>query len=330
MLLFLFAGPLTRRSVFTGRCSFKQYMPKKPARYGLKLWVACDAKTSYAWKIQPYTGKPASGVREKNLSSRVVLDLTPGLEHRHVTCDNFFTSYALATALLDKDITMLGTIRANKPELPQELTSARGREVFSSRFAFTDLAALISYVPRRSKTVLLLSTRHSRPEICERRNDRKPAAILDYNRTKGGVDNLDKLLASYSCRRMTRRWTMALFHNIIDVSAYNAYVVWRETHPEWMQTKRNRRRMFLEQLGKDLVRALILRREHAPRARTAHEYMVDTQGADGGPSESKRKRCQICPRARDAKTRTVCRGCRRYICSRCTLPLCTVCLGGNT
>lgn len=33
---------------FKGRCRFRQYMPKKPAKYGIKIWAACDAKTSYA------------------------------------------------------------------------------------------------------------------------------------------------------------------------------------------------------------------------------------------------------------------------------------------
>ncbi|XP_045886096.1 uncharacterized protein LOC123957394 [Micropterus dolomieu] len=34
------------------------YMPSKPAKYGIKSWVACDDKSSYAWKMQVYTGRP--------------------------------------------------------------------------------------------------------------------------------------------------------------------------------------------------------------------------------------------------------------------------------
>uniref|UniRef100_A0A3B3DQJ5 PiggyBac transposable element-derived protein domain-containing protein n=1 Tax=Oryzias melastigma TaxID=30732 RepID=A0A3B3DQJ5_ORYME len=311
--------------LFSGRCSFKQYIPNKPAKYGLKLWVACDARTSYAWRVQPYMGKPTSGGREKNLGSRVVLDLVQGLEHRHVTCDNFFTSYPLATELLKHNNTLLGTIRSNKPELPPELTSVRGREVFSSRFAFTDVATLVSYVPRKNRNVLLLSTRHSTVEICHERKNKKPRIILDYNGTKGGVDNLDKLLATYSCRRMTKRWPMAMFHNVIDVSAYNAYVIWRETHPDWMPGKRNRRRLFLEQLGKDLIRPLILRRKGVPRTKDAYDLMVSMRGDSRIAADGKRKRCQICPRSKDAKTRTSCKGCGKYICGGCTVPLCPVC-----
>ncbi|XP_054861049.1 piggyBac transposable element-derived protein 4-like [Amphiprion ocellaris] len=43
---------------FRRRCPFRQYMPNKPARYGLKIWVACDAKSSYTWQMQMYLGNP--------------------------------------------------------------------------------------------------------------------------------------------------------------------------------------------------------------------------------------------------------------------------------
>ena len=32
-----------------GRVSFKQYMPKKPAKWGIKLFALCDSATSYNW-----------------------------------------------------------------------------------------------------------------------------------------------------------------------------------------------------------------------------------------------------------------------------------------
>ena len=32
---------------FKGRLFFKQYMPKKPVKYGIKLWMAAHSKTGY-------------------------------------------------------------------------------------------------------------------------------------------------------------------------------------------------------------------------------------------------------------------------------------------
>jgi hypothetical protein len=51
---------------FRGRCPFKQYIPKKPAKYGVKIWTLCDSASSYSLKAQVYTGKPPGGTREKN------------------------------------------------------------------------------------------------------------------------------------------------------------------------------------------------------------------------------------------------------------------------
>nr|XP_046159380.1 piggyBac transposable element-derived protein 4-like [Oncorhynchus gorbuscha]XP_046159383.1 piggyBac transposable element-derived protein 4-like [Oncorhynchus gorbuscha] len=184
-------------------------MPSKPAKYGLKIWVACDAQSSYAWKMQVFTGKPTSGGPEKNQEMRVVVDVTDGLRGHDVTCDHFFTSYELSPQLLKRKITMVGTVRKNKPKLPSALLATKVREDFSSKFAFTPTTTLVSYLPK-NKNVVLLSTLHKTTEIsdCE---DRKPVIILDYNHNKGVVDNLDKVIGTYSCRRMTTRWHL-VFH----------------------------------------------------------------------------------------------------------------------
>ena len=41
---------------FRGRCGFKVFMKSKPARYGLKYWVNCDAASRYVSSIQLYSG----------------------------------------------------------------------------------------------------------------------------------------------------------------------------------------------------------------------------------------------------------------------------------
>ena len=51
------------------------YIPSKPGKYGMKIWVVCKANTFYGWKIQVYTGKNATVVTEVNQGSRVVKNL---------------------------------------------------------------------------------------------------------------------------------------------------------------------------------------------------------------------------------------------------------------
>ncbi|KAK2890490.1 hypothetical protein Q8A73_018790, partial [Channa argus] len=62
-----------------------------PGKYDIKIWAACDSKTSYSWKLQIYTGKAAGGIPEKNQGKCVVLDMTTGLQGHNITCDNFFS-----------------------------------------------------------------------------------------------------------------------------------------------------------------------------------------------------------------------------------------------
>lgn len=46
---------------FRGRCKFIIYMPKKPAKYGLKILVVCDAETFYVYNAYIYHGKNSDG-----------------------------------------------------------------------------------------------------------------------------------------------------------------------------------------------------------------------------------------------------------------------------
>ena len=63
---------------------------------------------------------------------------------------------------------------------------------------------------------------------------------------------------------MTTRWPLVFFHNIIDVSSYNAFVMWNKINPTWMADKQNKRRVFLEQLGKALVTHTIKEGSRSP------------------------------------------------------------------
>ncbi|KAE8279658.1 hypothetical protein D5F01_LYC21787 [Larimichthys crocea] len=110
---------------------------------------------------------------------------------------------------------MVGTMKKNKPELP---AGRKDRAPLSSKFAFTDTTTVVSYCPKKRRNVILMSTLHKDAAVSSG-SDKKPTIILDYNKNKEGVDNLDKLTATYTCQRMTRRWPMVVFYNMLDVSA---------------------------------------------------------------------------------------------------------------
>ena len=120
------------------------------------------------------------------------------------------------------------------------------------------------------------------------------------------MDNLDKVIGTYSCKRMTAHWPLVICHNIIDVSSYNTFMIWNKINPTWMTDKRNKRRVFLEQLGKELVTPHIQRRERLPRTAASAALVKAVQGAESCPNPpeaaagaGKRRGCQFCPPKKD-------------------------------
>ena len=104
--------------------------------------------------MQVYTGKDAGSFRETNQDTRVVFDLVEDIEKsgRNFTCDNFFTNLTLAQKLLQKKLTLVRTIRKNKPELPMEFTMVKEQNVKSTVFGFQQDAMIASQCPKK-KTV---------------------------------------------------------------------------------------------------------------------------------------------------------------------------------
>lgn len=251
---------------FHGRCRFRQYMPSKPERYGLKFWILACSKSYYVWKIQPYLGKAVGAPAEQKQGERVVLDLVDGLKGHNVTMDNFFTTFELGQKLLQKKLTMVGTLRQNKRSIPPKLLECKKAPLYQSTFAFTETTALVSYVSRKNKCTVVQSTMHNSIGIGPEPK-KLPEIIEYYNATKGGVDTVDKMISCYSCKRKCNRWPMAVFSNMIDISALNAYILYNDVSPNWKPKQTNKkRRCFLEQLGLDLAKNYMMMRSHQPKS----------------------------------------------------------------
>ena len=71
--------------------------------------------------------------------------------------------------------------------------------------------------------------------------------------------------------------------------------------------------------------AAALRPLYPGGARPKHPASIALAAAASPLGASKKKRCQMCPRKKDFKTHTVCRGCNKYICKGCSLVYCNMC-----
>ena len=234
--------------------------------------------------------------------------------------DNYFTSCSLAADLLSVRTTVVGTMRKNRPDIPKELLPNRARPEMSSIFCFDRQLTLTSYVHKKGKAVILLSSMHHDSAI-DVENSNKPDIILHYNKTKSGVDNLDHLVGQYSCKRKIRRWPMTLFFNIVDCACVAAYVAWLARNPSWNANKSHKRKIFLRELSENMVEEQLQRRCQNPQVMQAKVKLafkaLGLQPAAVQAQEQSttvQKRCSLCPRSSDRKTKTRC--------STCGIPCC--------
>ena len=132
----------------------------------------------------------------------------------------------LAKVLTSWIMTLVGTVRKNKRFLPSNMPT-KERLVYSLNFAYHRESTVCSYVPNKKKAVVLLSSMHISREV-EETQSAKPEIIKYYNKTKGGVDTMDKMLPEYTVKRRTLRWPLAFFYHMIDVTGLACYVIYGE------------------------------------------------------------------------------------------------------
>ena len=326
---------------FRGRCPFRLYIPSKRAKYGMKLVLANDNQSKYLLNAIPYLAK--QGTRPKgniNLGHYFTKELTRPYHgtNRNVITDNCFTSVPLVTDLLDNcGMTLVGTVKGNKREIPKEMLDKDNRNPGSSAFLYTKDVTFVSYVPATSKTkkkmVLLLSSMHTQPNLGV---TGKPEIIEFYNFTKGGVDSFDEVCAQYSCGRETKRWPLCLFYWMLNASCINSWII----HSENVRRTGGKvliRRKYMQQLARCLITPWAQKRLGSPNLpRTVCKLICtfcslpsSAAGAPGTPvagSHGPLVRCVECPKRSDRKTRHRCHGCRQHVCPRHFYPVCANCL----
>ncbi len=309
---------------YRGRCRYIQYMPSKPAKYGLKFWLACDSDNYYCTNIQFYCGKDDVRDSDVPLGQHVVLSLTEHLREsgRNITCDNFFTSAQLAQKLHEANMTLVGTVRSNRRELPSVLATHQRREQFSTVQAVNQSngcsTLLVSYVAKKNKVVNLISTTHRKATIDHSSEKKKPDVVEYYNHTKGGVDAADERIGTYSTKFKCRRWHVVFFTNILDLSAFNGYVIHSIVEPNWNSTKFFRRRLYLLALGNSLLQDHLDRR--SPNLNTS--CIV---GVTPSPISQKRGVCVRCDHGERKKCSVRCYKCNHFVCKDHLTQICCHC-----
>lgn len=322
---------------FRGRCLFRQYIPSKPAKYGIKIFALVDAKLCYLYNMEIYAGKQPDGpFNFSNKPADIVKRMVHPIEGsgRNLTADNWFTDFDLVEELRRKKISFVGTVRKNKRQLPPEFVTSVGRQEYSSEFGFNNSTTLVSYVPRKGKTVILVSTLHNDKSIdMESGGKAKPSIITFYNQTKGGVDTADKMCASFNVARNIKRWPMVVFFAMLNMSSINSQIIYIGNG-----CKEMRRRLFIKQLSHELVLEELTRRSQKnsgipfalqERLKKFRPHMQEERQLEAEEEPvRKKRRCLPCTSETGTRrlSRYECKKCKKALCLQHANFVCTICL----
>ena len=306
------------------RISFLQYLPKKPQKWGVKLWVLADSMNGYVPAFDIYTG--ASDGAEHGLAYNVVMKLMEGYlyEGRRLYVDNYYTSPRLFLDLEDRGTYACGTVRANRKGLPNESHSLeRGGAVFKK------CKCTLTFVHWKDKRdVLCLSTFHgnSMEDYTTRRRDaediQRPSLISEYNKNMGGVDHLDQYLVYYALGRKTIKWYKRIFWRIIEMALINAFVLYNLCHPDAAMSQKKFRLELADALVEDFVneKANAESPITSPGRKSKH-HDRRLHGKHFATLMKKKGRCAVCGnkkkpngQRKDTKVRNYCAKCKVYLC----------------
>nr|CAH7739588.1 unnamed protein product [Callosobruchus chinensis] len=157
----------------------------------------------------------------------------------------------------------------------------------------------------------------------------KPEIIAFYNQTKGGVDALDQKCTTYATNRRTRRWPMTIFYTILNIAAINAHIL----YGCYKNHQNIDRKKFTKLLARQLAEPYLnirLYNSRIPRELRLNIGRVLNKQLPIEESRSiqnqKRRRCGICERKNDKKTKISCNKCERPMCGDCRAYICKNCV----
>ena len=295
----------------------------------MKIIMLNDSSTFYMMSGVVYIGKvaPKAGDDVPTFFVRELVT-SAGIENtwRNVIMDNWFVSVPLFKTLLkDYQLRAVGTVRKNRRGIPANLKAKA--EVGSSRFVFTQELTLLSFVPKKNKIVLLLSSLHHKPAINE--TTQKPEMIMTYNKSKGGTDAFDQKCHTYTTARGTRRWPLKFFFNMLDQAGINAFVLYNLN----AANEKLNRCQFLKKLGFCLVESHLRRRLESQSLRLdlrkrIENFLGVTKILPTVQiiKEQTRAKCAMCEREQATRTRMKCSSCLRRVCDEHRAGLCINCV----
>ena len=314
--------------LWRGNLAFKQYIPSKRHRFGIKLFVICDCKTGYVLGIILYTGATTLTDidPELGLSGSIVKTLMePYLDKNHILfTDNWYTSPKLVKFLYSRGTGACGTVRRNRKRMPQVPTLRERGEV-----TFSQCDTMLATFWKDKREVSLLSNVH-RPRMVQSENldprtrekIMQPECVIDYNVNMRLVDRSDAMISSVECTRRTLKWYKRFFFHLVDMSMLNAHILFMSV---------TKKKCTLPEFVLEVVRNIFEDEAPATRQSSARRPVDSPLRLTGRhfcrpipvPAATKKGRVQrACHVCKNTTRKSPARKDTRYYCEECNVPLC--------
>ncbi|GBO03512.1 PiggyBac transposable element-derived protein 4 [Araneus ventricosus] len=219
---------------YKGRLGWKQYIPNKRARFGLKLFQLCESESGYIWNSCIYTGKGTVFHNDYNhlgVSTKSVMTLLHDLKGKGycLTTDNYYTSPELAELLINSKTDICGTLRPNRKGLPALLKSSSVKKGEIIAFQKGKMCVMKW---KDKKPLHMLSTFHNADmmEVKSKKENSavkvKPKAVVLYNATMSGVDRSDQYYPV--ARNQQRKYYKKIFRHLLNQAVWNSFVIYKK------------------------------------------------------------------------------------------------------
>ena len=143
--------------------------------------------------------------------------------------DRLYSSLSVANWLLDKGITMVGTMQKNRVGIPASLKDVTNREINSTETYWEKngkrIFTSVTKTSKGKRNVIVLSTIEPLLGTTIDDDKCKPAIIKFYDFTKGRTDIIDQKMGYYIVKTKSRRWTMFAFAHLLDTIRVNASTI---------------------------------------------------------------------------------------------------------
>lgn len=314
--------------LWKGRLSFKQFIPSERSRFGIKLFEACDCETGYILNFIIYTGQRTEldeNVSDLGISGAVVTSFLKNyLDKNHILfVDNWYSSPLLFQFLHEKNTGACGTVKSNRKGMPE---FRKKLNVGEYETAQTKNMLAVKWLDKRF-VHMLTTTFGANLKPSGKKNPKtgeeilKPDCVLHYNHKMGAVDKIDMQVSFVQCARKTLKCYKKVFFHLLDISLYNAFVLYKTrtgNNPAFSDFRLKVAEQLIEKFPltsfhqKDQVPTV----DNPMRLTERHFPVLVPQTKKGSKSQ---RRCHVCSHTKLGPKR---RKESRFMCAECSVGLC--------